>query len=176
MERIKRALINAVNATLVPLLALLLIFEEWGWEPLSRLLANLAKLPVWGRVEKLIANLPPWAALITFFVPMLTLIPVKLLAWYWVAQGHTFLGLGIIVLAKLVGTAIVARLFTLTNPALMQIPWFARLYNRWKAWKDRLIARVKDTPQWRAFIAKRRRWGRQGRCVVMRVRRAFVPA
>ena len=176
MERIKRTLIGAVGATLVPLLALLLIFEEWGWDPLSRALARLAQLPVWGRIEKLISSLPPWAALITFFVPILALIPVKLLAWYWVAQGHTFLGLAIIAAAKLVGTAVVARLFSLTHPALMQMPWFARLYTRWKVWKDRMTARIKDTPQWRTFIAKRRRLVRKGRCALIRVRKAFAPA
>jgi hypothetical protein len=47
----------------------------------------------------------------------------------------------------------VARLFTLTQPALMQMPWFARLYGRWKPWKDALIARVKGSPMWRASAA-----------------------
>ena len=176
MDRQKRALKAATNATLVPILALILIFEEWGWEPLARLLGQLAKLPVWGRIEKLIMRLPPWAALVTFFIPMVALIPIKLLAWYWVAQGHAFLGLAVVVAAKVFGTAIVARLFTLTHPALMQMVWFARLYHRFRVWKDQIIARVTDTPQWQGLIAKKRRWGRKGRCALMRVRKAFAAA
>lgn len=173
-SRLFRLLTAAVNATLVPLLALILIFEEWGWDPLSRTLARLAGLPVWGRIEAFITRLPPWAALITFFVPMISLIPVKLLAWYWVAEGHALIGLAIVAAAKIVGTAIVARLFTLTHPALMQMPWFAAIYNRWKAWKDRTMLRVKDTPQWRRFIARKRRWGRRSQCALLRLRKAFA--
>lgn len=41
--------------------------------------------------------------------------------------------------AKLVGTSVVARLFALTQPALMTLPWFARLYARWSAWKTSLL-------------------------------------
>lgn len=42
------------------------------------------------------------------------------------------LGLGHVLAAKLVGTALAARLFQLTHPALMQLHWFARLYAPWK--------------------------------------------
>ena len=35
---IKRFLLALFNATLAPLLALVLIFEEWGWAPLASLL------------------------------------------------------------------------------------------------------------------------------------------
>jgi hypothetical protein len=38
------------------------------------------------------------------------------------------LGLAVIVVAKIAGTALVARLFQLTQPALMKLGWFARFY------------------------------------------------
>ena len=143
--------------TLTPVLALLLAFEEWGWEPLSRLFAQLARLPLWARIEAVIRGLPPYAALLVFLVPVLTLVPVKLLAWYWVSQGHALLGLSLVVAAKVVGTAIAARLFQLTHPTLMRLPWFNRGYGRWKNWKDGLLAQLRASFAWRASRAIARR-------------------
>ena len=48
------------------------------------------------------------------------------------------------------GTAILARLFQLVEPALMSIPWFAQWYPRWKAWKDNLLFTVRQSAPWRA--------------------------
>lgn len=145
----KRFLTAVFNATLAPVLALLLIFEEWGWEPLARLMNRLARLPLWAHMEAWIARLPPYAALVVFTVPMLLLFPVKLLALYAISQGHALLGLVVVLAAKVLGTAGVARLFTLTQPALMRLVWFARLYGRWKPWKDELMQRFKATAAWR---------------------------
>lgn len=159
------------------LLALLLLFEEWGWEPLSRLLNRMARLPVWSQIERLIVRLPPYGALCVFAVPVLALIPIKLLAWYWVSQGHAVLGLSIVVGAKVLGTAIAARLFQLTQPALMRLPWFNRGYTRWKRWKDDITARVRQSAIWRKVRFGRRRVGRQcratARAMWLRVRAAF---
>jgi hypothetical protein len=46
----------------------------------------------------------------------------------------------------------------------MQLPWFARLYVRWTAWKDALVAQVRASAAWRAIaLAKaqaRATWAR----------------
>jgi len=139
------------------LLALLILFEEWGWVPLQRLMARLGRLPVLRRLEAAVARLPPRAALAVFLLPTLLLLPVKLLALWLIGQGKALLGGAVIVLAKLVGTALVARLFTLTQPALLTMPWFASLYGRWTAWKEALLARVRASWAWRVGrIFKRR--------------------
>ncbi len=169
-----RLLKTILNATAGVLLALLLIFEEWGWEPLARVLAQLAKLPLWARAERFIASLPPWAALLAFLVPMLALFPVKLLALFWIGRGHPLAGLLLILAAKLAGTAILARLFGLTQPALMKLPWFARWYPRWKNWKDAMIARVKSTPLWAAGRRLSRRARRSARCSWLRLRKRWA--
>ncbi len=161
MSFLKRFLAALFNATLAPLLALLLIFEEWGWEPLSRWLAKLARLPVFAQLERLIVRFPPYVALVAFLVPMLLLLPIKLLALYWISRGHAVLGLAVVLAAKTLGTAAVARLFTLTQPALMRLAWFAWLYGHWIPWKDALIARVKNSGAWRsmaAMVQAMRRW------------------
>ena len=153
MPLLKRLLRGLFHATIAPLLALVLIFEEWGWEPLQRLMARLARLPLWGRMEGLITRLPPYGALLVFFIPTLLLFPVKLLALYWISKGHTAWGLALVLAAKMLGTAALARLFALTQPALMRLQWFARLYGRWKPWKDALIAQVKGSLPWRSAQA-----------------------
>lgn len=130
-------------------IALFLLFEEWGWEPLAAGFAALGRLPVWRQLERLITRLPPWAALLAFGVPMLALFPIKLLALYLFGHGHAGTGLGLLVAAKIAGTALVARLFQLTQPALMQISWFARVYIPWKIWKDRMLRQVRSSWPWR---------------------------
>lgn len=153
MSFLRRLLRGLFNISIGPVLALVLIFEEWGWEPLQRLIGRLARLPLWARMEALIASLPPYGALLVFLVPTVLLFPVKLLALYWIGKGHTLLGLCVVLAAKMLGTAAVARLFALTHPALMRLRWFANLYGRWKPWKDALIAHMKATAGWRAVQA-----------------------
>jgi hypothetical protein len=131
-------------------LALLILFEQWGWEPLARLFERLARLPLFGRIERGIAALPPYAALAVFIVPALALLPIKLVALWLLSQGRATLGVIVIVVAKIVGTALVARLFMLTRPALMQLGWFARAYVRWSAFRDRVVAMVRASAAWRA--------------------------
>ncbi|MDB5893966.1 MAG: hypothetical protein JWQ88_1497 [Rhodoferax sp.] len=163
MRRCLSLFIRALKTVGAVVFALLLLFEEWGWDPLSRLLYRMARLPVWSQIERLIVRLPPYAALCVFAVPVLALIPIKLVAWYWVSQGHALVGLSIVVAAKVLGTAIAARLFQLTQPALMQLPWFNRGYGRWKRWKDDITMRVRGSAVWRRARFGRRQLGRQCR-------------
>jgi hypothetical protein len=137
------------------LLALILLFEEWGWEPLSRGFDQLSRLPAWAWVERRIGALPPWAALLTFAIPSALLVPAKFAAVYLFGMGHYAWGVGLLVGVKILGTALLARLFQLTQPVLMQLPWFARLYPVWKGWKDRLMAQVRASGPWQ--LARRLR-------------------
>ena len=139
------------------LLALLILFEEWGWEPLQRALAWVARLPPLAWLERRIAALPPSAALAVFILPTLLLLPVKLAALWLIGSGRAGMGLAVIVVAKLVGTALLARLFQLTQPALMRLGWFESLYRRWSAWKEALLARVRASWAWRVGRVVKRR-------------------
>lgn len=134
-------------------LALLILFEEWGWEPLRRVFALLARLPVIRQLEVLLQRLPPRWAFVVLVLPSLLILPVKLLAVWLVAEGRLTLGVVVIVAAKLIGTALLAWLFQLIQPALMQLPWFARLHGRWTAWKAELLAWVRASAVWRTARA-----------------------
>ncbi|MES1978221.1 MAG: hypothetical protein V4451_09310 [Pseudomonadota bacterium] len=141
---------------LAPILFILL-FEEWGWEPLARCFAALGRHPGWGAAERWIRSLPPWGALLVFGIPVLALFPVKLLALYLFAEGHMATSFTMIVVVKLAGTAIAARLFQLTEPALLQIRWFARLYLPWKTWKDRKLGQLRRSAPWQKLQEIRNR-------------------
>jgi len=152
-----RWLLRALEA----LLALLILFEEWGWESLHRLAARIARLPPLAWLERRIAVLPPYGALAVLLLPTLALLPVKIAALWLIGIGRAGLGLLLVVAAKVVGTALLARLFHLTQPALMQLAWFARLYGRWAVWKAGVLARVRASWAWRVGrVVKRRvaRW------------------
>jgi hypothetical protein len=170
MKSLHRCLRNIFTA----LVALVLLFEEWGWEPLSALLARLARLQVWAWVERRIAALPPWGAVAIFLVPAFALFPIKLLALFVIGRGHVFMGVVVLLAAKVVGTAVLARLFTLTQPSLMRLAWFARWYPRWKNWKDKIIAEVRRSRLWQMG----RRWKDQVRAsfVLFRWRNAAATA
>lgn len=152
-----KAVVAALRRAGGVLVALVLLFEEWGWEPLQRLMARIARLPGLRHLEALIAGLPSWAALIVLLLPSLLLVPVKIGTLWLITQGRPTTGLATLVVAKVVGTAIVARLFLLTRPALMRLPWFAKVYARWVAWKGAVMARVRASWAWRVGRAVKRR-------------------
>ena len=148
-----RALWNAARLPLRWLLALVILFEEWGWSPLARGLGRLARRTGVERLERRIAGLGPRVAFAVLFVPALALLPVKIAALWLLGLGRVVLGLLVLVTAKILGTAVVARLFLLTRPQLMRLGWFARAYARWDAWKTRVVASLVETSGWRAAQA-----------------------
>jgi hypothetical protein len=175
-----RAMTNArtrLFAPLVHLAALILLLEEWCWDIGAGLGARLARWPLLAAVEARVRRLPPYGALCLFVLPGLLLLPVKLLALLAIAHGHAFSGIATIVVAKLGGAAVVARLYTLTLPTLLAVAWFARchdwfmrLKNHWVGrlrasyaflQAERLLQRTRRTVrQWRHRLARRVR-GRQ---------------
>src|SRR5215475_5142370 len=138
-KRLKRLL----AAPFVLIAAIVILFEEWLWDDLQRL--AVARLPLFRQIESFIAGLPPYAALAMFGAPSLLLIPVKLVALYSIAHGQPALGLAAVIGAKIVGTALIARIYALTHPNLMRILWFARLYERFMAFKTRIHEAIRST-------------------------------
>lgn len=141
---------RAAWLALETLLALVILFEEWGWRPLAAALASFARLKPIAALEAAIARLPPWPALLVFALPSVLLLPLKLAALWLIAKGHVVAASALFVGAKIAGTAVVARLFQLTRPALMQLAWFAWTYETVMPWKEALIARVRASAVWQA--------------------------
>jgi hypothetical protein len=140
------------------LAAIALLLEEWLWDRLKRLMAQVARLPLWAQMERGLGRLPPWAALIALVFPSLVILPAKLFALFLLHAGHVFWGICIAISAKLVGTALVARVFTVTKPALMRMPWFARLHDRIMAWLDAAKAWVRSLAAYQQVRATMHGW------------------
>ncbi len=154
VSRIIRALL-AIPA------ALWLFVEEWLWDAMLSLTSALAKLPLIRWVESQIVKLPPYAALIAFLIPVAVLLPFKLAAFWLIAHGNSVLGAIVFVVAKIIGTAFLARIFALTKAALMTIAWFARAYEVLQAWKQRIYAYVRALPLYQAMRFRMRALKRQ---------------
>jgi hypothetical protein len=161
-----------LRTALQVVLALLILLEEWGWRPLADLLGRLARWGPWARLETAIARLPPYAALLVFVVPSALLLPLKFLALFLIANGQILLAGLLFAGAKVVATALVARLFMLTQPALMQIGWFAWGYETFMPWKEALVERVRASWVWRAG----RVWKERIKRIVVAQWRAWRPA
>ena len=123
-QRLKRLL----TPPFIILAALLLWFWEWLWEPLERFMVLIGRWPVLRQLEGWIGQAPRYIALACFIIPGAVLLPFKLLGLYFIGHGAAFLGIGTFLAAKVVGTALVARIFALTKPQLLEIAWFARAY------------------------------------------------
>ncbi len=136
--------VAVVRGAFTVLAALWIFIEEGVWDAMQACMAWIGKLPGIRWCEARIAGLPPYAALVAFLIPAAILVPFKLLG---------LLGLEVFVVAKIVGTAFLARIFALTRPALLTIGWFARFHAAFTAWRDRLYAYVKALPAWRAAKA-----------------------
>ena len=149
-------------APLIYTAAILLLFEDWLWDVTVLVLARLSSLPAIKKVEQWIADLHPYASLAVFILPVALLLPVKIGALFFIACGQAWLGIFVIIVAKVVGAAVTARLYQLTRPKLLSLAWFARLHYGFISFKNRLIASLRATTAWRRLkrmrTAIRRRW------------------
>jgi hypothetical protein len=98
-----------IAAPFVLLAAVIILLEDWLWDDLARLAAAIGRLPIFRQIEALIVRLPPYAALALFAVPSALLVPVKLLALYFIAHGHAFLLLLVLSAIACVATGARAR-------------------------------------------------------------------
>ena len=165
---VRRAVWRTVRIPLLVLAAALLFFEEWGWRPLTEWAARLTRWPPLARIEARILQLGPRQSLALFLLPTVLLLPVKLLALWFIHRGDTGLGLVVIIVAKLLGTALVGRLFILTEPQLLQFAWFARGLGWWRMTKERVRAALQASPFWRSTQVARRGFADRVRTLLRR--------
>ncbi|MEO6409433.1 MAG: hypothetical protein ABIO45_11865 [Burkholderiaceae bacterium] len=132
------------------LVALWLLFEEFGWRPLAAWLGKLAEWPPWARLEARVCAASPRAALVFFLVPAGLLLPVKLIALHLMQGGRPLAGMAVILAAKLIGTAIGGRIYLLARPALMTMPRFARAVAWWRLMRARVRHALRVSRGWQA--------------------------
>jgi hypothetical protein len=132
------------------LLALVFLFEAWLWDRLAPIVAWIvARIPLHAIKVQLAAwieRLPPAATLVVFVLPVLLLLPVKILGLWMLAHGYWLGAIGVLALAKVVSLGVTAFIFDLTRPKLLQMDWFRRFYGsvmRGIAWAHDLVDPIK---------------------------------
>jgi hypothetical protein len=114
------------------LLALIFLIEAWLWDHLEPVVARLvAMIPLRAFKAFLaehVARLSPMATLLVFLAPVVLLFPLKFLEVWLIANHYWISAIALIVAGKFIGVGIVAFIFDLTKPKLLQMPWFVRVY------------------------------------------------
>jgi hypothetical protein len=149
---IRRFLKRLFYPPMVILAAMIMFFEEWIWNHVATFMAWVARAPVFRWMEARLAKLPPYGAMAVFLIPGTMLLPVKIAALWMIARGHPGTGLLIILAAKIVGTAIVVRIFAVCRPALLTVGWFRRLYEWVNRLKSRIYTAIKSMPAWTTAV------------------------
>lgn len=162
--------------SLILLAALILLFEEWIWNVMLRATARLATHPWVQAAERRLAALEPIEALCAFILPMLVLLPFKLAAVYVLARGKFIAGTFVLVLAKVVSTALGARIYFTVRPQLHTIAWYTRWEIAFLAWKHRVVAALRATPTWQALQARITVWRTHRRGLVRLIWRRLTAA
>jgi hypothetical protein len=142
--------VHTLLRPLLILLALVFLFEAWLWEQLAPIVGWIvARIPlraVKDRLAGFIERLPPAATLVVFVVPILVLLPFKILGVWLLAHGHWLGALGVLAMVKVVSLGVTAFIFDLTRPKLLQMHWFRRFYEwviRGIAWAHDLVDPIK---------------------------------
>jgi hypothetical protein len=154
-----RHLKRALEIAIVPLAAAIVLFEQTLIRYLNEVTAAVARWPPIARLEAWLARLPPYAALAAFAAPSILILPVKLSALWFGYHHHYALAVASVVLGKILATAILARLYRILRPTLLQLRWFAWADTRFFYWRDWAYAFVRSLPAWQktAALVKRMR-------------------
>jgi hypothetical protein len=144
----KQHLKRALEIAIVPLAAAIVFFEQTLIRYLNEVMAAIARWPPVARLEAWLTRLPPYAALAAFAAPSILILPVKLSALWFGLHHHYVLAFASVVAGKLLATAILARLYRILRPTLLQLGWFAWADTRFFYWRDWAYAFVRSLPAW----------------------------
>lgn len=139
-----------IKKALLALLAIFLLFEEWLWDSLTVLGGKLVHWLNLAAVEQWLMQASPHQALAAFCLPLLMVTPINLIAFWLLAHGAIIEGLLLEVLAKLLGTVLIARVFALTKPQLLTFRPLLWLYTTIHHWLQWAHGKITGTPfyQW----------------------------
>ncbi|MES2195419.1 MAG: hypothetical protein V4517_13450 [Pseudomonadota bacterium] len=114
------------------LLAVIFLIEAWLWDHLEPIVERVvARIPLrrfkhW--LAGKIATLSPAMTLVVFVVPAILLFPLKLLGLWLLANQYWASAVTLMVFAKFLGLGVTAFIFDVTRSKLLQMGWFAKLY------------------------------------------------
>jgi hypothetical protein len=130
------------------ILVALWMLEELLWDGINWIEDRIAFLALVQKLERWVAQRSPWQAAALMLTPAAALVPVKILGLWLLTSGHSLAGIGVILVAKIIGTAIVARIYRLCQTALLSLPWFAACHSL----ALRISAWVRTTDAWQSAM------------------------
>lgn len=184
MDQLKRRLKRGLWFAL----AVIFLVESWLWDHLRDGLRALGRMLGVERFEpwlrSAIAPLSPQVTLAIFIIPVLAILPFKVVALALIADGYFVGGLIAAFGAKVFALGVTSFLFDICRDKLLQMPRFARFYEmmiNFGAWAHALIEPIKIRVQemkaeLRALIASLTgAQGGQGRRLIARLRALARP-
>jgi hypothetical protein len=140
--------------------AVLLLIEEWLWDGTAQFLRDLGRLPLFAACGAWFRRRTPYQALALFVLPILSLLPLKGVIVLAFLHGRVVLGMTVLVLEKLIFSAVFAALYQLTGPAVTKIRWVMRAQKAFLRVRRALhgwLARQPAFRQARAWLNRLRR-------------------
>jgi hypothetical protein len=158
----------------------LFLLEAWLWDHLQPIVARAVNLVPWGRfkvwLKRIIEDLPPWAALGVFIIPFMVLLPLKFLEVFFLAKRQWLAAALVLVIAKLLGLGVTAFVFDATRDKLLQMAWFARMFDwfMWaRDWAHEITEPVRERVRQLSWLLKPQRAGRFLRRLMKLRRRVY---
>lgn len=142
-----------LNRIFLPILAVFVIIEEWLWDILTLAGTWLSRLLHLERFDERLARASPNQALAALLIPLVIVTPLNILAVFLLTHGAILQGIALEIVAKLLGTLLVARVFRLVRASLLSFAWFAWIYHGITAllrWAHELI---RNTALYRMSVA-----------------------
>ncbi len=146
--------------------AVILLIEEWLWQGTARFLRDLMRLKPVAACADWIRRRPPKQALALFILPLLSLLPLKGVIVLAFVHGRMMLGVTVLILEKLIFSAVFAALYQLTAPAVTRIRWVMRAQRSFLRLRHAIHLWLRTFPAFRATQrwlrrARRRHWLRR---------------
>jgi hypothetical protein len=115
------------------LLAIIFLIEAWLWDQLEPIVARVvAAIPLHAFKQWLaerVDELSPAMTLVVFVVPVIPLFPLKMVGLWLLTHEYWTSAIFTILFAKFLGVGVMAFVFDVTRPKLLEMPWFERLYD-----------------------------------------------
>jgi hypothetical protein len=153
--RLRSRLALRLTRPLLYVAAVLLVIEEWLWVHATALLRQISRWPPLARLDRWIAGRSPWQSIALFLVPVVVvLVPAKIACFILLGRGHPWWAVLFLVGDKIVGTALFARLYQITEPAITTFDRIRRARDAFLQWRANMYSWLHRQP---AFLAARER-------------------
>jgi hypothetical protein len=143
---------RAIRLILIFIASIWMLFEDWVWDTIIDLMKEVGRLKIINRFENFVARQNQYLLLTLFTFPFLIVIPAKLYGLYLIADGKVIRGVTIFIVAEVLITALVTRLFIISKDKLLQMKAFETFYYWFKDKKEWLYSELRKLRAWQLAI------------------------